>query len=169
MSEIRYCTKCGSGKPISEYHKFHRGKDGLKKWCKQCCADYRKKRAQNPELKELDKERSRKRHRNLTTEEREQTLKRMKEYNLMRKYGMNQEDYDELLVKQAGTCAICKGLPKQGSRLVVDHDHKCCPSHNSCGSCVRGLLCTPCNVWLGQYENVDWVNNAKEYLSTCQK
>lgn len=31
------------------------------------------------------------------------------------------------------------------ARLVVDHDHRCCPDTHSCGSCVRGFLCAPCN------------------------
>lgn len=35
-------------------------------------------------------------------------------------------------------------------RLVVDHDHACCPhSRYSCGKCVRGLICSPCNTAAG--------------------
>lgn len=43
--------------------------------------------------------------------------------------------------------------------LHMDHDHDCCPpgkfpqsSKVSCGECVRGWLCHPCNMSLGQMQ-----------------
>lgn len=51
-------------------------------------------------------------------------------------------------------CDVCgtnilKRMPRTTGRarpfLVVDHDHRCCPSDRSCGSCFRGLLCMSCN------------------------
>lgn len=38
-------------------------------------------------------------------------------------------------------CAVCRSRDD----LVIDHDHGCCPGPNSCGACVRGLLCNGCN------------------------
>lgn len=36
--------------------------------------------------------------------------------------------------------------------LAIDHDHSCCPGNDSCGKCVRGVLCRSCNLTLGGME-----------------
>jgi len=62
--------------------------------------------------------------------------------NLAR-YGLTIEDYQALLKKQGGHCAICPspiGNSKHIS-LFVDHCHKT--------KAVRGLLCHNCNAILG--------------------
>lgn len=43
---------------------------------------------------------------------------------------------------------------KYQSLLVVDHDHRCCPGDTkSCGKCIRGLICRPCNLAIGMLGN----------------
>ena len=58
--------------------------------------------------------------------------KRWKSYGL----DLTVDEYDDLLGKQGGVCAICGQRPN-GKLLGVDHDH-------STGR-VRGLLCSNCN------------------------
>jgi hypothetical protein len=59
--------------------------------------------------------------------------------NRLKKYGITQEQFSELLSSQKGACPICEDpLPQ---RFVVDHDHNT--------GVVRGLLCNPCNLALG--------------------
>jgi Recombination endonuclease VII len=58
---------------------------------------------------------------------------------LKRLYGISPAEYDALLAKQGGACAICRKRSK--GRLCVDHCHVT--------GTVRGLLCNECNCALG--------------------
>lgn len=69
-------------------------------------------------------------------------LRRKREDAMMRAYGLTMADFDALLAKQDGVCAICRGVPNgPGKRFHVDHCHK--------SSKVRGLLCGKCNTAIG--------------------
>lgn len=79
-------------------------------------------------------------------------------------YSLTPEVYEALYRAQNGACYICRrpGISKQ---LAVDHDHSCCPGPKSCGRCVRGLLCSPCNRYLG-YIRDNWLAGVRlrDYL-----
>jgi len=53
-------------------------------------------------------------------------------------------------------CELCNdrfSTDKQKRRQsVIDHDHQCCGSGRTCGRCVRGIICHPCNVRVGAIE-----------------
>ena len=70
-------------------------------------------------------------------------------------YGLGEHDYGTMYEAQNGTCAICQRANGATRKLSVDHDHKCCNGPVSCGYCVRGLLCRPCNDMLGHARD-DW-------------
>ena len=64
-------------------------------------------------------------------------------------------EYNVLLERQGGSCAICG--EKSRDRLVVDHDHET--------GAVRGLLCSHCNLGLGLCrDNPVRINAAVAYL-----
>lgn len=65
------------------------------------------------------------------------------ERNVQRIYGLAPGEYQQMLDRQDGRCAICGNKPVT-IRLAVDHDH-------TTGR-VRGLLCRRCNRALGLWE-----------------
>lgn len=70
------------------------------------------------------------------------------------KYGLSGEDYRILLEKCNGACSLCL---RKGVKLVVDHNHD--TGH------VRGLVCSPCNQYLGFVErDRTLLNRIGEYL-----
>jgi hypothetical protein len=76
----------------------------------------------------------------------------------MKRYGLSEFAYAEMLLKQNGVCALCGGLPKGKKRdLEVDHDHET--------GKVRALLCCACNVLLGRVEkSPQLIENMVAYL-----
>ncbi len=89
---------------------------------------------------------------------------KQKSATLKYKYKITLEDYDRMLEEQGGGCAVCGSLDSGGKgRFHVDHDHSCCPTEKTCGKCVRGLLCSQCNVRLGVLE-CEWKEKAEDYL-----
>lgn len=66
-------------------------------------------------------------------------------------YGITKALYDKLLAFQGGRCYICRRISLK-RRLSVDHCHQCTEEHDpkqGCPECVRGLLCRPCNQFIG--------------------
>ncbi len=79
-------------------------------------------------------------------------------YALMRLYGITPEQYNELLERQSGGCAICAKSPDtEGQSLAVDHDHK--------SGEIRGLLCRYCNHRVvGRHTDADLLRRMADYL-----
>ena len=68
------------------------------------------------------------------------------------------EDYDALLARQGGVCAICR----KNHPLGVDH----CHLFNE----VRGLLCNKCNLGLGMFDDdPDRLRAAADYLERSRR
>lgn len=141
-----------------EYHKEYSAKWAKenREKCRKYQADYRarhpkkageymmKRRAEHPEIREAYLKKSR--------ELRARTCRR---YSL-KKYGLTEKDYQILLDSQNGVCAICKQICQRSKGLSVDHCHKT--------GKVRGLLCSSCNLALGNIkENVTYMRNMIKY------
>ncbi len=144
---LRLCRGCGQWKtPDQFYRRASR--------CKPCrvaeVAQYERTHA-GPDLKESHRRASREWHR--------RNPEYVRNAHLNRQYGISSVEFQELLAKQNGVCAICGGTQADPARpLAVDHDHDT--------GRVRGLLCDPCNQGLGGLQDSpELLKRAIEYLS----
>lgn len=169
------CTKCGIVKPFSDYHLNAKSPDGHATICINCRYPGRIARR---EERALFQSSGRKRC---------SVCKEVKSWNdfpssprsfggrhswcsacyadarFRHYYRVTKQDRQDLSFQQQGLCAICRQPPTPRG-LFIDHDHSCCPGRNTCGKCVRGLLCQTCNHALGFLEKKGWVESAHAYL-----
>lgn len=124
----KICSTCKTEKDVKEFTKRLRNKDGLRSCCRDCDRKSGKEwRIRNPKARYLAK--------------------------IRQQYGIEHNEYIELLKSQKYKCKIC-GIK---GKLVVDHCHV--------NLNVRGLLCQKCNAGLGMFEdNIDNLKCAIKYL-----
>jgi hypothetical protein len=143
--QSKVCGRCEKDRPAPEYKRRPNGRT-LASYCRPCEKTYNAEKAVRSYWKNQEPEQVAKRH----TANRKVAL---------RQYGLTPEDYDRMLEKQDGGCAIC-GTAEPGGRsryLHVDH----CHATND----VRGLLCGPCNLGLGSFrDDPTLLTVAAEYL-----
>ena len=71
----------------------------------------------------------------------------LRDCTLRKKYGIGVAEYNAMLLKQSGRCAIClTDAPGGRGRFHVDHCHDT--------KRVRGLLCNQCNRMVGQGKDI---------------
>lgn len=86
--------------------------------------------------------------------------------HLLRKYGITADQFDIMLAEQEYKCMIClKSWEEGDASFSVDHDHLCCPTQVTCGDCIRGILCTFCNNFLGKLESKKFLSPYVDYIS----
>lgn len=125
---MKHCNKCDADKPLTE---FSRRGDGYQPWCKAC----NKAHKRDWIVSNRDK---------------------VSVNAMWSKYRLRPADFEALLEKQSGMCALCDYTFSGRSDIEIDHDHTCCAGATSCGKCVRGLLCAKHNkmmIWVDAFEN----------------
>lgn len=71
--------------------------------------------------------------------------------HLWEQYRLTLDEFEAMKLSQGGVCAICGVEPDEWN---VDHDHSCCATYKkTCGECIRGLLCRPCNQGIGFFQD----------------
>lgn len=166
----KVCTKCGERKLLAAFYKRPAMRDGHQSWCKTCVIAragerWREKNPVVPFAKPYERTCTRCKirkvladfHQNqyqcrpckteMAREARAADPLFSVKAHLWNKYKMRVAEYDSLLESQGGGCALC-GAKAGVQRLHVDHDHRCCAGKRTCGKCVRGIVCYPCNTKL---------------------
>jgi hypothetical protein len=124
------CSICGLTLPVDRFYprKDPASKSGISSGCKSCRQmRVRTRYANDPIFRERQRAEGRRYSR--------------EGWKWVR-YGLTRERYMQL---SADGCAACGAT----ENLCIDHDHSCCPAGRSCGQCVRGALCKPCNTAAG--------------------
>ena len=177
----KYCTGCSRSKPLGEFLlvKNRHGVLRRKPRCRECSKEYMKKYFQknkevwNEARRKIQPEiNARKRERYRTEEEyRQDAIKKSKEYrsknpekrkdnDLRNMYGLNIEQFQDIIDSQGGGCAICgrqQNREKRARSLHVDHDH-----HTGK---IRGVLCSCCNKAIGLFrDDPELLERAAQYL-----
>lgn len=180
---MKTCSACHESRPIAQFGKCGRNKDGLNSRCRECMAAYYEKskvlhntpanvarraeyfkayHAERSESRNAYAREYRKLHPDVSRkwykDNREHILEQTRARQYYRKYGLSMDEY-EGLTKEG--CMLCGSLDD----LHIDHDHKCCPGQYTCGKCVRGVLCNLHNVGIGMFnDDTEMLKRAIIYL-----
>lgn len=175
------CTKCGEKKGREEFYKDIKKSSGLQSRCKECAKawqrnnrstrrEWERRHAEKPGVRERkaaqardrrreNPERYRAYQRKLYAQDPKSFLERSRQYSIKRRFGLTQQQYEDMVAAQDGKCAIClqNRSVRETFRLGVDHCH-------STGA-IRGLLCSNCNIGIGHFaDSPDLLRAAADYL-----
>lgn len=151
---MRTCTTCKEAKPLDQFARSTRAKDGLHTLCKACKAA--QSRAWYHATPERQKARNKRRYAEhgpamraaasrWFAENKARITEVRYRWRLRTAYGLTPEAYVEMVEAQRGLCAACGNPPHDNRGLRIDHSHET-------GE-VRGLLCHHCNVGLGHFDD----------------
>jgi len=144
----KFCSQCKTTKKADDFYRMKSGY--LRPICKVCTVENSLQYQKN----------NRPLYAELARKSRSEKPKENFSYALKYRYGITADQYEQLLDRQGGRCAICDKTPTN-KRLSVDHDHET-------GE-VRGLLCSNCNHLLGlAQDSIDTLNKAIGYLVSSE-
>jgi hypothetical protein len=169
LEGMKTCRKCGEPKPLLAFYKMPGMRDGHRNDCIRCNLEAQaKRRALDPEANRrrarewqlANPERVKAKHAEYVADGRKSASNRKS--HLKRKYALTIEQYDQMLAKQGGGCAICGRPPRPDISLHVDHDHET--------GRIRGLLCFRCNNALGDFlDDESLLREAAGYLARAEE
>lgn len=144
------CTVCKIIKPLNDFHNRKVASDGKRSDCKECSIKASLKyNKTNPDKISANNKKWRVIHKT-----------KLKFMRLKYKFGITQEEYQNFLIKQNDSCAICQIPQKKLNRFLnVDHCHKT--------NKIRGLLCEKCNMGIGLFnDSIKLLTKTINYLES---
>lgn len=143
LPTMKMCTVCKTAKPFEDFY------DGYKAKKQRYSTN---KKYLHSRCKDCDHARVREYH----YKNKETLKKKMLASHRRRKYGLNEKEYNNMLLSQNNICAICN--KPSNKTLHIDHNHTT--------GAIRGLLCSNCNTGIGMFkEDTAVLTKAIEYLS----
>lgn len=156
------CCNCKQDKSYKEFNGRKDRKNPHTR-CKECQKQYRqeywlkngkKYATRSYEQREKYKKQYKEKYHSIAIEERQ----RKNFLENLRRFKISEEEYNILISKQCGVCAICGKENTCGRRLAIDHCH-------TTGK-IRGLLCSKCNSALGVFnDSREMLSKAIDYLN----
>lgn len=167
MNTLRVCKRCKKWATIDNFPKKGTEKNH-RHVCKICAAKYQKAAYHKKYRYELLSDEKKKelsgKHKRYQQKNKQKIANRTRSYRLKRNYSMTQEEYGHMFLRQGNSCGICKTkkFGGMGKRPQIDHCH-------TTGK-IRGLLCSRCNMGIGQLQDsIEVLNLAIEYLKLHRK
>ncbi len=170
------CRKCHKEKPRSDFHKNSGSLSGISGQCKECINAYHKILRSKHSSYPISVKSSRcsrcKQVKGISEFSRNQynttglscVCKPCASRARFQKYKLSSPDFDEMVKRQKGKCALCGDLETTTHygkviQLSIDHDHR--P-----GGKARALLCHRCNFVLGRVrDNTILLQKMIDYLN----
>jgi hypothetical protein len=151
--KVKVCSSCKLQKAIECFSPSPAYKDGFRGQCKKCRTAYQR------EYEKTEAGRiSMLRHKKTDGYKRRQAAIFQSKRRYAR-YGLSKTEFQDLLARQGGRCAIC-GTTEPGGKhgtFNIDHCHET--------GRVRGILCQRCNIALASLgDSLDGVMRFARYL-----
>ncbi|MFI0373904.1 endonuclease VII domain-containing protein [Actinomadura sp. 1N219] len=113
---MKYCPQCEETKSVDQFGRNRANSSGLANYCRPC-------------------------HNVVMTAERRRNHGSARNYLLKLRYGVTEQQVEEMIAEQGSVCVICL----RADAKHVDHDHLT--------GLVRRILCFKCNGGLGQFDD----------------
>lgn len=141
---MKKCTQCKESKNLTEFHSDKSRKDGVSNRCKLCRCKYapvveKKCLACNDLF-------------SVSGNAKAQKYCGLKCQKMHLRYGIDEYKYEDMLISQNYTCAICKN-PETATDIRTGKIYELSVDHCHTTGQVRGLLCTNCNTAIGALQD----------------